>query len=68
MVYGAEVDTEWSWPLLRLRMWEAGHSLEEIDALGMEDLGQIIAYWSGKAKGDETVSSRNRRYTGGGSK
>lgn len=42
-------------------MWELGHSFEEIDALPITDAGDIVAYWTGKARGEEKVRQTERK-------
>lgn len=35
--------------VLRVKMWEMGHSFPEIDNMSLEDFGDILAYWEEKA-------------------
>jgi hypothetical protein len=41
-------------------MWEMGHSFDEIDAMSLEDISDIVGYWSGKAEG-ETKLRKTRK-------
>lgn len=39
-----------------MRLFELGHSFDYIDdELHLGDLGDILGYWSGKAKGEEKM-------------
>jgi hypothetical protein len=31
---------------MRVKMWEIGHSFEEIDKLDISDMGDILSFWS----------------------
>jgi len=31
--------------VLRVRMWEKGHTMDEIDDMNIQDIGDVIAYW-----------------------
>lgn len=43
--------------VLRVRMWELGHSFEEIDNMNLYDFGLVIAYWHEKGR---VEAKRNR--------
>ena len=49
-IYDRPVNQEFSWRVHRVRMWEQGHSFEEIDKMSLEDAGDIIGYWSEKSR------------------
>jgi hypothetical protein len=38
--------------MLRVRLFELGHSFEYIDSMNLQDMGDVSAYWDGKAKGE----------------
>lgn len=42
--------------VLRVRLYEQGHTFEEIDNLSYADLADIVSYWSGKSKAEEKQS------------
>jgi hypothetical protein len=50
-----------SWSATRIRMWELGHRFDEIDSLGVEEVGKIIGYWSGKSKGEAKLRQRQKK-------
>lgn len=50
-----------SWRVLRVRMWELGHTFEEIDNLTLEQLDDIVGYWAGKANGEEKLRRTNKK-------
>lgn len=52
--------------VLRVRMWEKGHSFEEIDNMSITDLGDVIGYWSEVQRGEKRqAESRSRMRKGG---
>lgn len=42
----------------RVRLFEVGHSMEEIDNMGLQDIGDVLGYWTGKGKGEEKLAKR----------
>jgi len=44
------MDYDTSMRVLRVRMWELGHSFSEIDDMSLVDMGDIISYWSQKSR------------------
>lgn len=46
--------------VLRVRMWEMGHSFEEIDAMNLEDMGDVFAYWREKKMIDERMAEKRK--------
>ena len=56
------------WDLLRMRLFEDGHELSEIDSLGVRDIGLIVAYKSATQKGHEKMSERNKKLKPGATK
>jgi len=51
-----EMEPAISWRILRVRMWLEGHTFEEIDQLNLDDVGDILGFWSEK----DRVDSRQR--------
>lgn len=45
-------------------MWEKGHSFEEIDAMSLDDVSDVVGYWSGKAMGEGKLQKTKRKLTG----
>lgn len=39
-----------SWRILRVRMWEKGHSFSEIDRMNLQDIGDVLGYWHEKSR------------------
>jgi len=39
--------------------------MDELNSMGVEDVGVVVGYLSGKAKGEEKVIQRNKRLKGG---
>lgn len=37
-----------AWRVFRVKMWEMGHTFAEIDQMNMDDVGDIIGFWSEK--------------------
>lgn len=66
LAYGTDIDDQYSWPILKARFFEMGHSISELNAMGFEDVGVIVGYMSGRAKGEAKAAERNKRLQGGG--
>lgn len=66
MVFDAEMPERMGWLVTRIRMWEMGHSFGEIDTMGVEDVGHIIGYWTGKNRGEERLRRMHQRHAGKG--
>lgn len=64
-MYNAPISNDYGHRILRVRLFELGHSFEEIDAIKLKDLGDITSYWDGKAKGEEKMRRINRSKPGG---
>ena len=60
MLYDAPVrDLGLSWRITRTRLAiELGYSFEYIDSLNLQDLGDILSYWSVKAKIEKKAAKR----------
>lgn len=43
------------WRIYRVRMFLEGHSFAEIDATNLDDLGDVIGYWTEKQRAEETA-------------
>lgn len=66
-MYDADVPEELSWRITRTQLLlETGLPLEYIDNLGVQDVGDIIAYKSGKSKGDDKLRSKASKTSGKG--
>lgn len=62
MVYDAKMDEGISWRVFRVRLaHETGWPLEYIDALGLQDAGDFMGYWAGKAKGEDRLSRKTKK-------
>jgi hypothetical protein len=45
-VYHKPLDPATVWRIIRVRLWEKGHTFEKIDAMSLNDIGDILAYWN----------------------
>ena len=52
---------EISWRVLRVQLWDKGHSFEEIDALSLADLGDVLGYTSERSRIEESLGEREKR-------
>jgi hypothetical protein len=52
-VYGAPLPPDVDLQVLRMRLFFEGHSLDEIDNMGFDDLGDVIGYLAGNALADK---------------
>jgi len=50
-----------SWRVTRVKMWEHGHSFEEIDNMSLTDVSDVVGYWSGKARGEERLRRTHQK-------
>ena len=48
-----------------MKLFEMGHSLEEIDNLSFDDIGLLIGYFAGKRMGEEALSTTAEHLRGG---
>lgn len=62
-IYDRPVTQEFSWRIQRVKMWEHGHSFEEIDAMSLEEIGDVVGYWSEKSR-IETKQRNTRKKLG----
>ncbi len=46
--------------VLRVRMFELGHSFDEIDRMNLEDMGDVFAYWREKKMVDERMAEKRK--------
>lgn len=44
-IYDRDMPVDLAMRVLRVRMWEMGHTMEELDDMNIQDIGDIIAYW-----------------------
>lgn len=63
-VYDKSLSLKDSYRILRLSLFEDGHSFPEIDAISVEDLGDIIGYRNESGRADEKLKNRNRKLGG----
>ena len=47
--------------VLRVKIWDKGHTFEEIDGLNLEDLGDILASWNEQAAMDAKRERARKR-------
>lgn len=59
-MYNKPLSLEDSYRILRLSLFEDGHSFPEIDAISLEDLGDVIAYRAESAKAEEKSRNKNK--------
>ena len=57
-------DDMFGFKVARIKMWEKGHSFDEIDNMGVDDLGHVLAYWSGKSLGENKLARENKHLGG----
>lgn len=46
-------------------MWEKGHSFEEIDAMSVQDIGDVLGYWAERARVQEKQEKTRKALRGG---
>ena len=63
IVYEEDIPENLRWAVLRMQLFDKGHSLEELDTLSFEDIGYIVGYYSGKNLGEEKVAKRGKKNT-----
>jgi predicted Zn-dependent protease with MMP-like domain len=61
MVYDDDLPDEYNWLVTKGRWFELGHSMAEIDQMGLEDIGVIIGYFAGKALGEEKLAKMSKK-------
>lgn len=61
MLFDQELDPELAKRILRIQLWEAGHDFKDIDTYSIQDVSDIVGFWSGKNMGQEKLSGRSRR-------
>jgi len=44
-IYDRAMPVDLAMRVLRVRMWEKGHTMDEIDDMNIQDIGDVIAYW-----------------------
>lgn len=64
MMYERPTDLETSWRVLRVRMWEKGHTFDEIDRLSLADIGDIVGYWSEKDEAETRLARQKKARAG----
>ena len=51
--------------MLKMRLFEMGHSMAEIEALSFDDYGLIVGYFSGKRLGEDAEADTLKHLEGG---
>jgi len=46
--------------VIRVRMWEMGHSFEEIDDMSLSDVGDVLGYWGENSRADATLNRQRK--------
>ena len=64
-VYDSEVPEDLNLMIFRLKLFEMGHSMAEIDDLSFDDMGLLVGYFAGKQLGDEAEAKRIQNLGGG---
>lgn len=49
-IYGRKMTADMSFRIIRAKLWEHGHSMEEIDSMNLEDIGDVLGYWNEKTR------------------
>ncbi len=44
-IYDRAMPVDLAMRVIRVRMWEMGHTMDEIDSMNIQDIGDVIAYW-----------------------
>jgi hypothetical protein len=65
MAYGQDVDAVTSHRIWEIRLYEMGHSYEEIKSIPLDFLGDVIGYFSEKSRGEEFLTKQSKRLRGG---
>lgn len=52
MAYNQDIDAETMMRVYRVQLFELGHSMAEIDAMNIDDIGDIIGYWAEKNRAE----------------
>ena len=55
------MDFETSMKVLDVRMWEHGHSFDEIEAMSLERRGDVIGYWTENARAEAKLAEERKR-------
>ena len=42
---------------MRVRMWEKGHTFDEIDEMNLDDFGDVLGYWNEEGR----IAQKNAR-------
>lgn len=61
MVYDRNPATDIAFRIMRVRMWEAGHTFDELDRMPFTDFSDIVGYWSGKSRGEARLNKMGGR-------
>jgi hypothetical protein len=63
--YDRELTYQVALDIVRVRMWEKGHSFDKIDAMSLEDMGLVISYWGEQARIERKKKRAASRRKGG---
>lgn len=64
MAFDQGIDLETSFKVWRIRMFELGHSFEDLDNMALNDIGDIIGYWSEKGRAEERLNRMRKNLKG----
>ncbi len=59
MVYERDLPAATLWRVYRVQMFELGHPFAEIDSMSLEDIGDVLGYWSEKSRAEAKLKSEN---------
>lgn len=57
-MYDAPLEHGVNWRVIRVRLFLEGHSFNEIDKMGLRDIGDVMGYWAGMAKAEEKAKKK----------
>jgi len=58
MAFDTPLSTESMYKVIRIRLFEMGHSFEYIDTLSLKDISDIVGYWTGKSLAEKRLSRK----------
>lgn len=61
MRYDHALDPDMYWNIMRVKMWEHGHSFSDIDNMSIEEIGYVLGYWSEKNQIEKSESKARKR-------
>jgi hypothetical protein len=66
--YDKPLDLETHHRVIRVKMWEMGHSFDEIDEMNVDDYGDVLGYWHENNMADEKAQKKQKALAGRGKK